>query len=171
MAFQKFDLCSFRNSSCMVLDTHGEFVTVGIQEDERGRLFVHSMPQSALSLTERVGEERAALLKLCKPILLDSSLRKRLPLQQMAKLHRRDLPQSTYRFDCLHTSALARNEENGYESDEEQYLMVEASVLQDNGTKMSVSFEDLENNYCIDSRSARSNATLRSLRLQAPLKM
>ena len=173
--FQRWDLCQLQNDRCTVLNRSEDgFLQVAIQERDRGILFLETLPElgSGLVLEERVGDERLALMKLCRPMLLNRSRTERVPLKLMDKLYLQGSPSSACVFECLHMVAFDENAENSAmnvmddEEDVEQYCKVEAAVLEASGVKKMVSFEDLEEKYCIDARPLpRSSPSLRGMRL------
>ena len=173
--FQRWDLCQLHNDRCTVLNRLEDgFLQVAIQERDRGILFLETLPEldSGLVLKERVGDERTALMKLCRPMLLNRSRTERLKLKPMDKLFLQGSPSSTCVFECLHMVAFDENAENSVmnmmddEEDLEQYCKVEAAVLEASGKRKMLSFQDLEEKYCIDSRPLpRSSPSLRGMRL------
>lgn len=167
MGYRVWDVCRLNNEACVVVGEYlDDFLVVAFEED-RGTLSLETIPKESNGMTvmKSAGNEAAALLSLCRPMLsVDGNRRNRAALKRSDRLFLRGDAAKTCTFDCLHMVDYPLDENGSLDS---SMRSVHAYVIPEDGLKTELGFRELEDNYCIarSSSSRRGTASLSSMRL------
>jgi hypothetical protein len=166
MVYLVWDVCKLKDETCVVVGEYfDDFLVVAFEED-RGTLSLEKIPKegNGMTVVTSAGNEAAALLSLCQPMLsVDGNRRNRTALKRSDQLFLRGDAAKTCTFDCLHMVDYPPDENGSWDA---SMRSVHAYVLPKDGQRTELSFRELEDNYCIDrSYSRRGTASLSSMRL------
>lgn len=165
MGYQVWDVCKLQGETCVVVGEYlDDFLVVAFEED-RGTLSLEMIPKESNGMTvvESAGNEAAALLTLCKPMLsVNGNRRNMAVVKRSDRLFLRGDEAKTCTFDCLHMMDYPSDENGSFFK--ESMRSVQAYLVQNDGQRTGLSLSELEDNYCI-ARLSSTRASLSSMRL------